>query len=79
MQTLPSGTKFRHRRLTDYDNHDDDDDDDVTIETNHIQDGVQLNVSQLTSDRTIHSIVLDMAPVTFIDSAGASTIKYVCV
>ncbi|XP_065886960.1 prestin-like isoform X2 [Dysidea avara] len=75
-QTLPSGTKFRHRRLVELDHHDDVDDD-VTIETNHVQGGVQLNLSQSESEGAIHSIVLDMSPVSFIDSAGANTIKYI--
>jgi len=77
-QRLPSSTNFRHRRLREADNHDDDDES-VSIESGNIQDTeVQLNLSQSENNETIHTIVLDMAPVTFIDSAGANTIKYVC-
>jgi len=74
-QAMPSRTTFRHRRLAEDDNRDDGDG--VTIETNHIQDEVQLNLTESDTDGSLHSIVLDMAPVTFIDSTGANTIKYV--
>jgi len=80
LQLLQNGTKFHYKRLTEDDDCDDaDDDDDVTIGAGNIQDTeAQLNLSQSEHNGTIHTIVLDMAPVIFIDSAGANTIKYVC-
>jgi len=77
LQLLQNGTKFHYKRLTEDDNCDDDDN--VTIGAGNIQDTeAQLNLSQSEHNGKIHTIVLDMAPVIFIDSAGTNTIKYIC-
>ena len=66
---------YRHERLTEDEEHENDD---VVVETRsgNIQESVERNVLQST-DEQIHTIVLDMAPVSFIDSTGAKTILHV--
>jgi len=74
LQLLQSSSGFQHKRLTEEDDYDN-----GIIGAGNIQvTEAQLNLSQSENNETIHSVVLDMAPVTFIDSAGANTIKYVC-
>ena len=51
-------------------------DTEVEINGGNIQENVERNILQSTEE-LIHTIVLDMAPVSFIDSAGAKTILLV--
>ena len=66
---------YRHERLTEDEEHESHD---VEVEVNsgNIQENVEISMLRST-DEQIHTIVLDMAPVSFIDSAGAKTILHV--
>ena len=66
---------YRHERLTEDEEHENIDTE-VEINGGNIQENVERNTLQST-DELIHTIVLDMAPVSFIDSAGAKTILLV--
>lgn len=74
-ERLLTSRRYRHERLTENEEHENDD---VENETNggNIQENVNINTLQSTDDQ-IHTIVLDMAPVSFIDSTGAKTILHV--
>lgn len=66
---------YRHERLAEDEEHESNV---VNVETNsaNIQENAEINVQEST-DEQVHSIVLDMAPVSFIDSTGANTIIHV--
>ena len=55
---------------------DDEDHENSEINTGNIQEDIEA-VSYQSTDEQIHTIVLDMAPVSFIDSAGSNTILHV--
>ena len=67
---------YRHERLTEDDELDNNNNTEVEISSGNIQENVEVNVLQ-PGDEQIHTIILDMAPVSFIDSAGAKTILHV--
>ena len=69
---------YRHERLHEEEEHEENENDqaELTINGSSIQEDVETNVRQST-DEQVHTIVLDMAPVSFIDSAGAKTILHV--
>ena len=66
---------YRHERLTEDDEHESNNTE-IEINSGNIQENVEVNILQ-SSDEQIHTIILDMAPVSFIDSAGAKTILHV--
>ena len=69
---------YRHERLHEEEEHEENENDEVELSINNgnIQEDIETNVLQST-DKQVHTIVLDMAPVSFIDSAGAKTILHV--
>ena len=66
----------RHKRLTEDEEEHEDNDVELEISSGNIQENVETDVLQ-SRDEEIHTIVLDMAPVSFIDSAGAKTLIHV--
>lgn len=74
-QRLLKHRGYRHERLTEDDGLENNSTE-VEINSGNIQENVEVNILQST-DEQIHTIILDMAPVSFIDSAGAKTILHV--
>ena len=66
---------YRHKRLTEDEEHEDNDAE-LEIGSSNIQENVETDVLQ-SRDEEIYTIVLDMAPISFIDSAGAKTLIHV--
>ena len=65
---------YRRQRLQEEDG--DDSDAEVEINSGNIQENVETRILQSASEQ-IHTIILDMAPVSFIDATGAKTLQYV--
>ena len=71
---------YRHERLTEDEDHEDSSNNhnntEVEINSGNIQENIEVNILR-SMDEQVHTIILDMGPVSFIDSAGAKTMLHV--